>query len=286
MPHWEIGTKLGILDFERSAKITGSRSIILKGDGAKLERALINFLMDLHTNEHGYYEVSTPYIVNRESMYGTGQLPKFEEDAYLTKEGRHFLIPTTEVPLVNMHRAEVLNVDVLPLSYVGYSANFRKEAGSAGRDTKGILRLHQFKKVELVKFTLPESSYEELEKLTSNAENVLKELEIPYRVVSLCDGDLGFAAAKTYDIEAWMPESGGYREISSCSNCTDFQARRANIKFKRDKKAKPEFVHTLNGTGVAIERLIIAILENYQEGNCIVVPEVLRPYMGGQKIIK
>ncbi len=287
LAHWEIGSKLDILDFERSAKITGSRSIVLKGLGARLERALISFLMDIHVTKHGYKEIATPYIVNRDSMYGTGQLPKFENDAYLTKEGKHFLIPTTEVPLVNLHRDEVIPVEELPISYVGHSANFRKEAGSAGRDTKGILRLHQFKKVELVKFTLPEESYDALEQLTHDAERILQELVIPYRVVELCTGDLGFAATKTYDIEAWMPKSGGYREISSCSNCGDFQGRRAKIKFKRDKKAKLEYVHTLNGTGVAIERLIIAVIENYQneDGN-IVVPEVLIPYMGGITIIK
>ncbi len=282
MPHWEIATNLDIIDFERSSKITGSRSSVFKGMGARLERALINFLMDVHTLEHNYTEIATPYIVNRDSMYATGQLPKFENDAYLTKEGKHFLIPTTEVPLINLHRDEVIDNEELTKSYVAYSANFRKEAGSAGKDTKGILRQHQFKKVELVKFTRPEDSYEELEKLTSNAEMILQKLNIPYRVVSLCAGDLGFGASKTYDIEAWMPESGGYREISSCSNCEDFQSRRANIKFKRDKKSKVEFVHTLNGTGVAIGRLMIAIIENYQnEDGSITVPDALVPYMNG-----
>lgn len=289
LPHWEIGTNLNIIDFERAAKVSGSRTAIFKGAGARLERALVSYLLDVHTTKHGYLEVATPYLVNSDSMYGTGQLPKFAEDAYVTNAGKHYLIPTTEVPLINMYRNEMMSVDELTKSFVGYSANFRKEAGSAGKDTKGILRQHQFKKVELVKFTKPEDSYVELEKLTNDAEYILQSLNIPYRVVMLCSGDVGFSASKTYDIEAWMPCSGGYREISSCSNCEDFQARRANIKFKRDKKSKAEFVHTLNGTGVAIGRLMIAIIENYQtdNGNAIEIPDVLIPYMGGiEKIEK
>ncbi|PGZ95250.1 serine--tRNA ligase [Bacillus pseudomycoides] len=286
-PHWDLATDLGILDFERAAKVTGSRFVFSKGAGAKLERALISFMLDLHTEEHGYEEVLPPYMVNRASMTGTGQLPKFEEDAFRIESEDYFLIPTAEVPVTNMHRDEILSADQLPIRYAAFSACFRSEAGSAGRDTRGLIRQHQFNKVELVKFVKPEDSYEELEKLTNDAERVLQLLELPYRVMSMCTGDLGFTAAKKYDIEVWIPSYGTYREISSCSNFEAFQARRANIRFRREPNAKPEPVHTLNGSGLAIGRTVAAILENYQqEDGTIIIPEVLRPYMGGKTVIK
>lgn len=280
-PHWDLATSLGIIDFERAAKVTGSRFVFYKGLGARLERALINFMMDLHQDAHGYTEVLPPYLVNRRSMIGTGQLPKFEEDAFKIREEDYFLIPTAEVPVTNLHRDEILSAEQLPLAYTAYSANFRSEAGSAGRDTRGLIRQHQFNKVELVRFVKPEDSYEALELITSHAEKVLQLLELPYRVLSMCTVDLGFTAAKKYDIEVWIPSGDSYREISSCSNFEDFQARRANIKYRPEPKAKPEFVHTLNGSGLAIGRTVAAILENYQEEDgSITIPRVLRPYMG------
>jgi len=285
-PHWDLATNLDILDFERAAKVTGSRFVFYKGLGARLERALISFMLDLHTEEHGYTEVIPPYMVNRASMTGTGQLPKFEEDAFLIESEDYFLIPTAEVPVTNMHREEILTADQLPISYAAYSACFRSEAGSAGRDTRGLIRQHQFNKVELVKFVKPEDSYAALETLTGHAEKVLQLLKLPYRVMSMCSADLGFTAAKKYDIEVWLPSYGTYREISSCSNFEAFQARRANIRFRRDPKGKPEHVHTLNGSGLAIGRTVSAILENYQqEDGSVVIPEVLRPYMGGKTVI-
>ncbi|GAA4706441.1 serine--tRNA ligase [Brevibacillus fulvus] len=283
-PHWELAQELGILDFEAAAKVTGSRFVFYKGLGARLERALMNFMLDLHTGEHGYEEILPPYIVNRTSMTGTGQLPKFEEDAFKLDGLDYFLIPTAEVPVTNMHRDEIFDAEQLPRYYAAYSACFRSEAGSAGRDTRGLIRQHQFNKVELVKFVKPEDSYEELDKLVANAEKVLQLLELPYRVLSMCTGDLGFTAAKKYDLEVWIPSSQTYREISSCSNFEDFQARRANIRFRRDSKAKPEFVHTINGSGLAIGRTVAAILENYQqEDGSVVIPTVLRPYFGGRE---
>lgn len=280
-PHWEIGEKLGIMDFERAAKLSGSRFVVLKGWGARLERALINFMLDLHTKEHGYKEVWPPSLVRREVMFGTGQLPKFEDDLYRIERDDLFLIPTAEVPLVNLHREETLKEEDLPLYYTAFTPCFRREAGSHGRDVRGIIRQHQFSKVELVKFTTPETSYEELEKLVADAEEVLKRLGLPYRVVELCTGDLGFSATKTYDIEVWLPFQGTYREISSCSNCEDFQARRANIRYKPKKGGKSRFVHTLNGSGVAVGRTMVAILENYQQPDGSVrVPEALVPYLG------
>ncbi|MCE7792739.1 serine--tRNA ligase [Salipaludibacillus sp. CUR1] len=285
-PHWELAKELDILDFERASKVTGSRFVFYKGPGARLERALINFMMDLHEDEHGYTEVLPPYMVNRDSMTGTGQLPKFEEDAFKIREEDYFLIPTAEVPVTNMHRDEIMPAEDLPKAYTAYSACFRSEAGSAGRDTRGLIRQHQFNKVELVRFVKPEESYEQLELLTSQAEKVLQLLKLPYRVLNMCTGDLGFTAAKKYDIEVWIPSNETYREISSCSNFEAFQARRANIRFKRDKKSKAEYVHTLNGSGLAIGRTVAAILENYQqEDGSIVIPEVLRPYMGGKEKI-
>ena len=285
-PHWDLATNLDILDFERAAKVTGSRFVFYKGLGARLERALISFMLDLHTEEHGYTEVIPPYMVNRASMTGTGQLPKFEEDAFLIESEDYFLIPTAEVPVTNMHREEILTADQLPISYAAYSACFRSEAGSAGRDTRGLIRQHQFNKVELVKFVKPEDSYAALETLTGHAEKVLQLLKLPYRVMSMCSADLGFTAAKKYDIEVWLPSYGTYREISSCSNFEAFQARRANIRFRRDPKGKPEHVHTLNGSGLAIGRTVSAILENYQqEDGSVIIPEVLRPYMGGKTVI-
>jgi len=281
-PHWEIGEKLGILDFERGAKITGARFTLLKGAGALMERALINFMLDLHTREHTYQEVFPPILVNRTSMTGTGQLPKFEEDLFRLVDPDYFLIPTAEVPVTNIHQEEIIEGDKLPLYYTAYTPCFRKEAGAYGKDTRGIIRQHQFNKVELVKFTTPETSYQELEALLNNAEEVLKRLKLHYRVVSLCTGDLGFSAAKTYDIEVWLPSQKDYKEISSCSNFTDFQARRANIRYRSEPKAKPQFVHTLNGSGLAIGRTSVAIIENYQQKDgSVLVPEVLRPYMGG-----
>ncbi|WP_028539077.1 serine--tRNA ligase [Paenibacillus sp. J14] len=287
--HWDIAADLGILDFEAAAKVTGSRFTFYKGLGARLERALINFMMDLHSNEHGYEEMLPPYIVNQDSLYGTGQLPKFEEDLFkLTGSNDYYLIPTAEVPVTNYHRDEILTAEDLPRYYVAYSSCFRSEAGAAGRDTRGLIRQHQFNKVEMIKIVHPDTSYDELEKMTENAERVLQLLGLPYRVLALCTGDMGFTAAKTYDLEVWLPESGVYREISSCSNVEDFQARRANIRFRPEPKAKPEFVHTLNGSGLAVGRTVAAILENYQqEDGSVVIPEVLRPYMGNlQKITK
>ncbi|WP_088008370.1 serine--tRNA ligase [Indiicoccus explosivorum] len=286
-PHWEIAAGLQILDFERASKVTGSRFVFYRGLGARLERALINFMMDLHSDEHGYEEMLPPYLVNRESLTGTGQLPKFEEDAFLIEEEDFFLIPTSEVPVTNFYRDEILGPDVLPKSFASYSMNFRSEAGSAGRDTRGLIRQHQFNKVELVHFAKPEDSYDTLETLTGHAEKVLQLLGLPYRVLLMCTADLGFTAAKKYDIEVWIPSQNVYREISSCSNFEDFQARRANIKFRREPNGKPEFVHTLNGSGLAIGRTVAAILENYQqEDGTVMVPEVLRPYMGGKEYIK
>jgi len=286
-PHWEIGADLDILDFERAGKITGSRFAVYKGAGARLERALVNFMLDLHTEKHGYKEIFPPFIVNRDSMTGTGQLPKFEEDAFkLYNNTDYFLIPTAEVPVTNLHRNEILPKEALPIYYVAYSGCFRAEAGSAGRDTRGLIRQHQFNKVELVKFTDQESSMEELEKLTADAEEVLKLLELPYRVVVLCTGDLGFSSAKTYDIEVWMPSYNRYVEISSCSNFKDYQARRAKIQYRPEKGAKPMYVHTLNGSGLAVGRTTAAILENYQQADgSVVIPEVLRKYMGGMSKI-
>lgn len=286
-PHWEIADQLNILDFERAAKVTGSRFVFYKGLGARLERALLNFMMDLHIDEHGYEEVLPPYLVNRMSMIGTGQLPKFEEDAFNVEEEDYFLIPTAEVPVTNMHRDEILEASDLPIAYAAYSACFRSEAGAAGRDTRGLIRQHQFNKVELVRFVKPEDSYAELEKLTAHAEKVLQLLKLPYRVMSMCTGDLGFAAAKKYDLEVWLPSYNTYREISSCSNFEDFQARRAGIRFRRDKNSRPEYVHTLNGSGLAIGRTVAAILENYQqEDGTVIIPEALRPYMGGKERIE
>ncbi|EKN67061.1 seryl-tRNA synthetase [Neobacillus bataviensis LMG 21833] len=286
-PHWDLADQLEILDFERAGKVTGSRFVFYKGLGARLERALISFMLDLHVDEHGYTEILPPYMVNRTSMTGTGQLPKFEEDAFLIGSEDYFLIPTAEVPVTNYHRDEILSGEELPIKFAAYSACFRSEAGSAGRDTRGLIRQHQFNKVELVKFVKPEDSYQELEKLTNDAERVLQLLELPYRVLSMCTGDLGFTAAKKYDIEVWIPSYETYREISSCSNFEAFQARRANIRFRRDPKAKPEHVHTLNGSGLAIGRTVAAILENYQQADgSVVIPTVLRPYMGGREIIK
>jgi len=281
-PHHLLGENLKMFDFKRAAKIAGARFPLYMGIGAKLERALINFMLDIHTCEHGYQEVLPPFIVNRESMTGTGQLPKFSEDIFELSGLDKFLIPTAEVPVTNIHRGEILNEGDMPILYTAYTPCFRSEAGSYGKDTKGLIRQRQFNKVELVKFALPETSYDELEKLLKNAEEILKRLTIPYRVVALCTGDLGFSAAKTYDIEVWMPSQGVYREISSCSNFEDFQARRANIRFKRDGKKKTEFVHTLNGSGLAVGRTVAAILENFQEADgSIIIPKALRPHMGG-----
>ncbi len=278
--HWDIGEILGIIDFERAGKIAGSRFAVMKGLGARLERALINFMLDLHTSK-GYKEVLPTFLVNKASMIGTGQLPKFEEEMFKTVDPEFYLIPTAEVPVTNLHREEILNEDDLPIYYVSYTPCFRKEAGSHGKDVRGLIRLHQFNKVELVKFVKPEDSYEELESLTNDAEAVLQMLGLPYRVIALCTGDLGFASAKTYDIEVWLPGQGRYREISSCSNFEDFQARRTNIRFRRRGKKGTEFVHTLNGSGLAIGRTVAAILENYQQKDgSVVVPEVLVPYMG------
>lgn len=286
--HWDIGEDLDILDFERAAKITGARFTVYKGLGARLERALINFMLDLHTGEHGYREIMPPFMVHRDSMVGTGQLPKFEEEAFKVDKTEYFLIPTAEVPVTNLYRDEILDGDKMPIYHVAYSACFRAEAGAHGRDTRGLIRQHQFNKVELVKFVKPEDSYEELEKLTANAEKVLQLLELPYRVIVLCAGDLGFSSAKTYDLEVWLPSYNTYREISSCSNFEDYQARRANIRFRRDAKGKPEFVHTLNGSGLAIGRTVAAILENYQLADgSVAIPKVLQPYMKGlEKISK
>nr|WP_276562723.1 serine--tRNA ligase [Paenibacillus apiarius] len=285
--HWDLAQDLGVLDFERAGKVTGSRFVFYKGAGARLERALISFMLDVHTMQHGYEEVLPPFIVNRDSLIGTGQLPKFEEDLFKLQGTDYYLIPTAEVPVTNLHRDEILNVEELPRYYTAYSACFRSEAGASGRDTRGLIRQHQFNKVEMVKLVKPEDSYAELESLTEHAEKILQLLKLPYRVMALCAGDLGFSSAKTYDLEVWLPSSGTYREISSCSNFEDFQARRASIRFRRDTKSKPEFVHTLNGSGLAIGRTVAAIMENYQRGDgSIEIPEVLRPYMGGLDAIQ
>jgi seryl-tRNA synthetase len=288
-PHWELGPALGILDFERATKMSGSRFAVLMGAGARLERALINFMLDLHTRGHGYLEVEPPFLVNAEALRGTGNLPKFEQDLFkIAGEWDLYLIPTAEVPLTNLHRGEILDGRLLPLRYTAYTPCFRSEAGSYGADVRGLIRQHQFDKVELVKFTTPEQSYDELEALTRNAEEVLKRLELPYRTMLLSTGDMSFASAKTYDIEVWLPSQKTYREISSCSNTEAFQARRANIKFRPAGSGKAEFVHTLNGSGLAVGRALIAILENYQQKDgSVLIPEALRPYMGGiEKIEK
>lgn len=284
--HYDIAAELGILDFERAGKVTGSRFTFYRGLGARLERALISFMMDLHSDQHGYEEILPPYIVNRDSLIGTGQLPKFEEDLFKLQDTEYYLIPTAEVPVTNIHRDEILDAEALPKNFVAYSACFRSEAGAAGRDTRGLIRQHQFNKVELVKLVKPEESYDELEKLTNEAERVLQLLGLPYRVLTLCTGDMGFTSAKTYDIEVWIPSANTYREISSCSNFEDFQARRAAIRFRREPKSKPEFVHTLNGSGLAVGRTVAALLENYQQADgSVVIPEALRPYMGGVAVI-
>ena len=286
-PHWDLGEELGILDFKNGAKITGARFTLYWDLGAKLERALINFMLDLHTREHGYREVLPPFMVNRTSMTGTGQLPKFEEELFKVEGTDYFLIPTAEVPVTNIHQDEVLEEKVLPLYYTAYTPCFRKEAGSYGKDTRGLIRQHQFNKVELVKFARPESSYDELEKLLSDAEEVLKRLKLPYRVVNLCSGDLGFSASKTYDIEVWLPGQETFKEISSCSNFEDFQARRAKIRYRISGKSKTEYVHTLNGSGLAVGRTLVAILENYQQADgSVIIPEVLRHYLYGVEIIE
>ncbi len=288
-PHWEVGEHLGILDFDRAAKIAGARFSVMTGAGARLERALINYMLDLHTTQHGYREVLPPLMVNRASMTGTGQLPKFEDDLFRMKDEDYFLIPTAEVPVTNLHREEILGGDRLPLRYTAYTPCFRREAGSYGKDTRGLIRLHQFNKVELVAFTTPDSSYDELERLTGHAESILQGLNLPYRVMSLCTGDMGFSAAKTYDIEVWLPSQQQYREISSCSNFESFQARRASIKYRSSggkKEAKADFVHTLNGSGLAVGRTVVAILENFQQADgSVEIPSVLRPYMGGMERI-
>ena len=284
--HWDLATDLKIVDFERGAKVTGSRFLFYRGLGARLERALMTFMMDLHAEEHGYEEMLPPVIVNRDSLTGTGQLPKFEEDVFKLEETDYFMIPTAEVPVTNFYRDEILPAEALPQGFAAYSACFRSEAGSAGRDTRGLIRQHQFNKVELVRFVKPEESYEQLELLTSHAEKVLQLLGLPYRKLKMCTADLGFTAAKKYDLEVWIPAQNMYREISSCSNFEDFQARRANIRFRREPNAKPEYVHTLNGSGLAIGRTVAAILENYQQADgSVVIPEVLRPYMGGKEVI-
>lgn len=287
LPHYEIGEGLGILDFVRASKIAGSRFALYRGPGARLERALINFMLDIHTKEHGYTEVLPPFMVNAASMTGTGQLPKFEEDLFKVTDWDLYLIPTAEVPVTNIHRDEVLEEESLPIYYVSYTPCFRSEAGSYGKDTRGLIRQHQFNKVELVKFSKPGDSYEELESLTENAEEILKRLDLPYRVISLCTGDLGFSAAKTYDLEVWLPSQNLFREISSCSNFGDFQARRANIRFKKKGAGKTELVHTQNGSGLAVGRTLVAILENYQQKDgSVAIPEALKPYMGGLDFIK
>lgn len=288
--HWDIGENLGIFDFARAVKLAGARFPLYMGHGARLERALINFMLDVHTSEHGYTETIPPFIVNQNTMTGTGQLPKFEADLFKIKGWDYYLIPTSEVPVTNIYAGEIIDESILPCKFTAYTPCFRSEAGSYGRDTKGLIRQHQFNKVELVKITVPESSFEELESLLDNAKTILQRLDLPYQVVTLCTGDLGFSAAKTYDIEVWMPGQddgkGKYREISSCSNCLDFQARRAGIRFRRKDSKKPEYVHTLNGSGLAVGRTVAAILENYQRSDgTVIIPDVLIPYMGGQKVI-
>ena len=285
-PHWELGERLGILDFERAAKMTGARFTLYWGLGARLERALINFMLDLHTTKHGYQEVLPPFLVNSSAMTGTGQLPKFKEDLFKLEDWDYYLVPTAEVPVTNIHREEILDEEALPIYYTAYTPCFRSEAGSYGKDTRGLIRQHQFNKVELVKFCHPESSYDELESLLNNAETILQKLALPYRVIELCTGDLGFSSAKTYDIEIWMPAQGVYREISSCSNFEDFQARRADIRFKQKGKKGTALVHTLNGSGLAVGRTFAAILENFQQADgSVVIPELLQPYMAGIKKI-
>jgi len=284
-PHYELGEALGIMDFKRAAKLSGSRFVVLKGWGARLEMALIQFMLDLHVKNQGYTPFMLPYLVNQETMYATGQLPKFAEELYYIEKDGLYLIPTAEVPLVNLHRGETLNEKELPLYYTAYTPCFRREAGSYGQDVRGIIRQHQFDKVELVKFTTPETSYQELEKLVADAEEVLRLLELPYRVVELCTGDLGFAAAKTYDLEVWVPSQNRYREISSCSNCEDFQARRGNIRYRPTKGGKARLVHTLNGSGVAVGRAMMALLENHQqEDGTVVIPQALVPYLGTDRL--
>ena len=285
--HWDLGTELDILDADRAAKVTGARFTFYKGMGARLERACIAFMMDLHANKHGYTEMLAPYIANKDSMIGTGQLPKFAEDMFKLEGMDYYLVPTAEVPMTNYHRDEILDGDKLPEYYSCYTACFRAEAGSAGRDTRGLIRQHQFNKVEMIKFVKPETSWHELDTMVEAAEDVLKELKLPYHIVKLCTGDMSFTSATTYDLEVWFPAQNKYREISSCSNCTDYQARRANIKFRRTPQSKPEYVHTLNGSGLAVGRTVAAILENYQqEDGSVRIPDVLVPYMGGVEIIK
>ena len=284
-PHWEIGEKLGVLDFERGSKLSGSRFVLYRGLGARLERALINFMLDMHVDEQGYTEHITPFLVNREICEGTGQLPKFEEDMYRT-DNDMFLISTSEITMTNIHRKEILDEKDLPKYYTAYSPCFRKEAGSYGKDVKGIIRVHQFNKVEMVKLATPETSYDELEKMVVNAEEILQRLGLPYRVISLCTGDIGFSAAKTYDLEVWLPSQNKYREISSCSNCEDFQARRMGLKYRPNGSNKSEFVHTLNGSGLAVGRTLVAIMENYQqEDGSFLIPDALVPYMNGVKVV-
>lgn len=282
LPHWDLGESLGILDFKRGVKLSGSRFTVMAGAGARLERAIQNFMLDLHTDKHGYKEINPPFVVNSDAMTGTGQLPKFADDLYRISEDDLWMIPTAEVPLTNLHSGEILEEDQLPLCYTAYTPCFRREAGSHGKDVRGIMRQHQFEKVEMVKLSKPETSYDELEKLTDNAEEVLQLLKLPYRKITLCTGDMGFGASKTYDLEVWLPSQAKYREISSCSNCEDFQARRMNTRYRPSEGGKPRFVHTLNGSGLAIGRTLIAVLENYQmEDGSIEIPEVLLPYMGG-----
>ena len=283
--HWEIGEQLGILDFERGSKLSGSRFVLYRGGAARVERALINFMLDLHTEKHGYTEHITPFLVNREICEGTGQLPKFEEDMYRTDDDM-FLISTSEITMTNIHRKEILDEKDLPKYYTAYSPCFRREAGSYGKDVKGIIRVHQFNKVEMVKLATPETSYDELEKMVDNAEDVLRILGLPYRVISLCSGDIGFGSAKTYDVEVWLPSQNKYREISSCSNCEDFQARRMGLKYRPNGSTKSEFVHTLNGSGLAVGRTLVAIMENYQqEDGSFLIPDALVPYMNGVKVV-
>jgi len=280
--HWDLGPALGILDFERATKITGARFAVYTGVGARLERALANFMLDMHTREHGYTEILPPFLVNSASLFGTGQLPKFKEDLFKIEGTDFWLIPTAEVPVTNLYRDEVLEFEKLPVKHCAWTACFRSEAGSYGKDTRGIIRQHQFQKVELVKFTLPENSYDELESLTHDAEEILQRLELPYRVITLCTGDVGFSSAKTYDLEVWLPSAGEYREISSCSNFEAFQARRANLRFRRGKSGKTELLHTLNGSGLAVGRTWVAIIENYQQADgSVIVPTALRPYLDG-----